>query len=87
MNNEYPPDGDSQIKNQVEKFGESLQVAQSIILYGSRALICVIDDISGITSAQVTIGRSADALFPNVINIGKRELPRIPEANVTVSKN
>ena len=87
VNNEYPPDGDSQIKNQVEKFGESLQVAQSIILYGSRALICVIDDIPGITSAQVTIGRSADALFPNVINIGKRELPRIPEANVTVSKN
>lgn len=86
-NNNYPPDGDDQIKKQVEEFGEALQVAQTVILYGSKALICVIDNIPGIVSASIMIGKASDALAPNALSVGKRELPRIPIANVTISKD
>ena len=59
---EYPTDGDDQIKTHVETFGTTLDVGDTIVLYGSKALICVIDSIPGITSAQVTVGKTADTL-------------------------
>ena len=85
--NDYPPNGDNQLKLATENFGKNLEVGDTIILYGSRALICVLDQIPGIVSATVEIGLAADNFQSESLELKQRELPRIPQANVTIIKN
>ena len=84
---DYPADGDDQIKTAVESFASNYNVGDTIILYGTNALICVVDKIPGIISALITVGRTADTLQGDSIQLGQRALPRIPKANVTIIKN
>ena len=82
---DFPADGSDRIKAAVIEWGKNARIGQDVILLGSNSLLCLIDNIPGITGGAVTIGRVADALFPNNLIIAVNELPTYDMANITVT--
>ena len=84
---DYPADGDEQIKNAIIAWGENAPIGGDIILMGTNAISCVIDDIAGITNLVIRIGRAADMLENNNLAISASELPTFDIQNVTVIRS
>ena len=82
----YPADGDDRVKAAILAWGADAVIGRSVILLGSNALACVIDDIPGITSLSMKVGRAADELKNENLQIEPSELPTFDEANITIIK-
>ena len=83
---DYPADGDDRVKAAILAWGADAVIGRSVILLGSNALACVIDDIPGITSLGMKVGRAADELKNENLQIEPSELPTFDEANITIIK-
>ena len=86
-NSLYPVDGDDLIKAATVEFGRRQNIGQGIVLFGSNAISCAIETIPGITGVTIRIGRAADALMAQNLNIEPGELASIAQGNVTIVKN
>ena len=85
-NADYPVDGDNQIKQAIINWGEDSTIGQNIVLFGSNSLACVIDNIPGIIGLTITVGRAADALAANNLQISPSEIATFDLANITITK-
>ena len=83
----FPGDGETQIKDGVLAWGDSLTIGQDIVLVGTDSLVCVLDKIPGIVSATVTIGRSAGNLEARNLQLETSEIAAFASDNITVTIN
>jgi uncharacterized phage protein gp47/JayE len=84
-NSLYPVDGDTQIENAILGFGETLTVGQDVIVFGSDALSCVLNDIPGITRYEIRIDRTNTPTTDDNVNIEPREIAAFDSARITVN--
>ena len=82
---DFPTDGADRIKAAVVAWGEDALIGNDVILLGSNSLLCLLDNIPGITGGSVEIGRAANALSPNNLIIAVNELPTYAASNITVT--
>lgn len=84
-NSLYPADGDTQVENAILAFGETLTVGQDVIVFGSNALSCVLNDIPGINRYEIRIGRTATPTTDDNVIIEPREIAAFDSARITVN--
>ena len=86
-NENYPLDGDDRIKSAIVAWGENLSIGQNVVLFGSESLGCTVDGVPGITGLMISVGKMADNLQMQNLDISPSELAIFSEANITITKN
>ena len=83
--NTYPIDGDDQVEAATLAYGEELTVGEDVIVYGSNALICAVNDIPGIIRAELRIGKTASPTTDDNVVIEPREIAAFDSSRITVN--
>jgi len=83
--NLYPVDGDDQVEQAFLDYGAELGIGQDVIVYGSNAIICAINDIPGILDIDLKIGKINPPTTDNNVSIDIRERSAFDSGRITVN--
>jgi uncharacterized phage protein gp47/JayE len=83
--NTYPESGDQQIIDALVEYGETLEIGQDIIVYGSNSISGVLNDIDGILDYVIRIGKTSTPTSDDNVDIGDREISDIDSSRITIT--
>lgn len=84
--NFYPVDGDAQVEQAFLDYGENQKVGQDVVVYGSKPLICAIENIPGITDIELFIGKTVSPTLSDNIIIEPREIAQFDSSRIVVGR-
>lgn len=83
--NFYPTDGDAQVKAAVLAYGDSLEIGEDVVVFGSDpSLSCSFKDIPGITGFTIRVGKAADPTLNLNIPIAADEIADFDSSRIII---
>lgn len=84
--NNYPLDGDDQVKAAIVVWGDTLGIGKDVIVHGSDSLECSFSDIPGITDIVIKVGKTASPTADDNIVIAAREVSAFDTSRIAITQ-
>jgi len=82
--NEYPADGEDQVKAAIVAWGDGLGIGKDIIVHGSNSLEASFGSVPGITDIVIRVGKTAGPTLEDNIVIEPREISDFDTSLITI---
>jgi uncharacterized phage protein gp47/JayE len=81
----FPVDGAAQAEQAFLDRGNSLEIGEDVIIFGTNGLSCAPEEIPGITDMVIRIGLAAAPTLDNNIVVDPREIARFDTSRITIN--
>lgn len=83
--NEFPIDGEDQVKNLILAYGSNQGVGQRVTVFGTKGLGSCFDSVAGINDFNIRIGKTPGPTTDDNVAIAAREIAKFDSSRITIN--